>query len=206
MDVSGRSRAIRVAIADDHPLVRQGLCAVLEHSDGIELVAQASNGRELIEQVAEKRPDVVLVDIKMSPMDGLEAVRRIRAVYPEVKALMLSGFEDGQSIQEAALAGAAGFLRKTIPAAELVAQIMAVAPNRPAAGTTRLQAATGRPTKRELEVLIAMAEGKSNKEIARSLGIGAQTVKTHVSHILTKLQAPDRAGAVALAFRKGLVH
>jgi len=205
MGTPRQSRAVRVAFADDHPLVREALRALLNYSDGIELVAEARNGLELIEQIAEKHPDVVLVDVKMWPMDGLEAARRIHALHPGVKVLMLSALDDRQTAEDSLRAGAAGFLRKTIPSAELVAKIIAAAPAHLPAGPP-VSEPRSRPTKRELEVLNAMAAGKSNKEIARALGIGAQTVKTHVSHILQKLASPDRAGAVAQALRKGLVQ
>lgn len=209
---------VRVALADDHPLVRQGLRAVLECSEGVKLVAEAANGVELIEEVTASHPDVVLVDIEMKPMDGLEAVRRIRRMYPEIRALMLSAHQGTKLFDESIRAGASGYLYKTIPPEELVRSILAVAAGEatvyPGAqgrspGSHRIniwdeKRPSGGLTSRELDVLKLISAGKSNKEIARAMGIGMQTVKTHVSHILAKMGAPDRAGAVAMGFRQGL--
>lgn len=218
MDAEVLSRTVRVVLADDHPLVRQGLRAVLELSDGVELVADAGNGVELVEMVAEHRPDVVLVDIEMKPMDGLEAVRRIRRNHPEIRALMLSAHQGTHLFEESISAGASGYLSKLIPPDDLVKSILAVAAGEATVYPVRHEGVTGthrvqtlapkRPasglTPRELDVLKLIAAGKSNKEIARAMGIGMQTVKTHVAHILAKLGSPDRAGAVAMGFRRGL--
>lgn len=218
MDSQVLSRTVRVALADDHPLVRQGLRAVLEYSEVVELVAEAANGVELINEVAAHRPDVVLVDIEMKPMDGLEAVRRIRRQFPEIRALMLSAHRGGKYFDESIRAGAAGYLSKTISPDELVRSILAVASGEAtvypgtqeaSGGSHRINAwgqerSTAGLTPREVDVLKLVAAGKSNKEIARMMGIGMQTVKTHVSHILAKMGAPDRAGAVAIGFRKGI--
>ncbi len=220
METEPTDGSIRVILADDHPLIRQGLRTMLETSDQVEILAEASEGRELIEMVAAHQPDVVVVDIRMPDMDGLEAVRRIRKRHPNVKALMLTVHDEEAYVHEAIRAGASGYLLKTVSADELVKGIVTVA-----AGKAMLHPAItrhlinefaemsredGRPAKelspRERDVLQLLAYGKSNKEIAKSLGIGAQTVKTHISHIFTKLGAADRTGAVANALRKGLVE
>lgn len=220
MDAEVLARTVNVALADDHPLVRQGLRAVLEYAEGVNLVAEAANGVQLIDVVARHRPDVILVDIEMKPMDGLEAVRRIRRSYPEIRALMLSAHYGPKLFDESIRAGASGYLYKTIPAQDLVRSILAVAAGEatvyPAshdgtASSHRVNLWDDKPpnaglTAREVDVLKLVAAGKTNKEIARAMGIGMQTVKTHVSHILAKMGAPDRAGAVAMGFRQGLFN
>jgi DNA-binding NarL/FixJ family response regulator len=213
-------RPVRVVLADDHPLIREGLVAMLQPSEEVEVVGEAGGGRELLTLVDSHRPDVVLVDIRMPDMDGLEAVRQIRVRFPETKALMLTVHDEEAYVTEAVRAGATGYLLKTVSGEELIKGILTVAEGKamlhPA--VTRklidefsdLARGEGRDepqlSQREQEVLQLLAYGKANKEIARELGIGAQTVKTHVSHIFAKLGAADRTGAVALALRKGLVE
>lgn len=215
-----RAQPVRAILADDHPLIRQGLKVMLESSPEVELVAEASNGQELIDLVDAHDPQVVVVDIRMPDMDGLEAVRRIRRHHPAVKALMLTVHDEEGYVYEAVRAGATGYLLKTVSAEELVNGILTVADGKALlhpAVTRKLidefadmAKSGGNPDKelspREQEVLQLLAYGKSNKEVAKALGIGAQTVKTHVSHIFAKLGAADRTGAVALALRKGLVE
>ncbi|MCA1838871.1 MAG: response regulator [Actinomycetota bacterium] len=210
---------IKVILADDHALIRQGLRAMLETTDEIEIVSEAANGRELVEQAERLRPHVVVVDIRMPEMDGLDAVRRIKKNDPDVKALMLTVHDEESYVHEAIRAGASGYLLKTVSAEELIKGITTVASGKAMLHpviTRHLinefaEMARGSATpakqlsKREQDVLQLLAYGKSNKEIAKALGIGSQTVKTHVSHIFTKLGAADRTGAVALALRKGLV-
>ena len=220
MNSEPSGKPIKVILADDHPLIRQGLRTMLETSVEVEILGEATEGRELIEMVATHQPDVIVVDIRMPDMDGLEAVRRIRKRYPAVKALMLTVHDEEAYVHEAIRAGASGYLLKTVSADELVKGIVTVA-----AGKAMLHPVITRHlinefaemskddgktpkelSPREQDVLQLMAYGKSNKEIARSLGIGSQTVKTHISHIFTKLGAADRTGAVAVALRKGLVE
>lgn len=213
---------VRVILADDHPLIRQGLIAMLQESEEVEVVGEAANGRELIDSTRELDPDVVVVDIRMPDMDGIEAVRRIRKHRPEIKALMLTVHDEEAYVHEAIKAGATGYLLKTVTAEELIKGIVTVADGKamlhPAitrqmmddfAMMVRGEKKTNGPDElspRERDVLQLLAYGKSNKEIARELGIGAQTVKTHVSHIFTKLGANDRTGAVATALRQGIVE
>lgn len=215
-----RARPVRVILADDHPLIRSGLKVMLDSSPAVDVVAEASNGRELIDQVRIHDPEVVVVDIRMPDMDGLEAVRRIRKHHPGVRAMMLTVHDEEGYVYEAVRAGATGYLLKTVSAEELVHGILTVADGKallhPAVTRklidefAEMARSGGKPDKelsrREREVLQLLAYGKSNKEIAKALGIGAQTVKTHVSHIFAKLGAADRTGAVALALRKGLVE
>lgn len=214
------TRPVRLILADDHPLIRQGLRGMLETSDEVEVVAEASNGRELIDLVRIHAPDVVVVDIRMPEMDGLEAVRAIRKHHPAVRALMLTVHDEEAYVHEAILAGASGYLLKTVSPAELIKGIKTVAEGKailhPAVTRqlidefAELSRTQGRPasnlSKREQEVLQLLAYGKSNKEIARALGIGSQTVKTHIAHIFAKMGASDRTGAVAIALRRGLVE
>lgn len=216
------ARPIRVILADDHDLIRQGLRTMLEGAHDIEVVAEAANGRELIDAVRAHFPDVVVVDIRMPGMDGIEAVRRIKKHHPNVKALMLTVHDEDAYVHEAISAGATGYLLKTVSTEELVKGIVTVADGKamlhPSVTRQMIEEFAllakggrgGKPahelSKREQEVLQLLAYGKSNKEIAKSLNIGTQTVKTHVSHIFTKLGAADRTGAVALALRKGLVE
>lgn len=211
--------AVTVVLADDHPLIRQGLRAMLEESPEVRVLAEAGDGNELLDAVAEHRPDVVVVDIRMPVVDGLEAVRRLKVEFPEVRALMLTVHDEDAYVTEAVRAGATGYLLKTVSSDELIKGILTVAE-----GKAMLHPAVTRKlidefadiarneghaephlSPREQEVLQLLAYGKSNKEIARELGIGAQTVKTHVSHVFTKLGTADRTGAVALALRKGMV-
>lgn len=217
---SPRPRPVRVVLADDHPLIRQGLKVMLETSSAIDVVAEAETGRELVDLARLHNPDVVVVDIRMPDIDGLEAVRRIRKHHPGVRALMLTVHDEEGYVYEAVRAGATGYLLKTVSASELVNGILTVAEGKALlhpAVTRKLidefadmAKSGGKPDKelsrREREVLQLLAYGKANKEIAKALGIGAQTVKTHVSHIFAKLGAADRTGAVALALRKGLVE
>lgn len=213
---------LRVILADDHPMIRQGLKSMLDASGEVDVVAEAANGKELISAVREHFPDVVVVDIRMPDMDGIEAVRRIRKHHPQVKALMLTVHDEDAYVHEAIKAGATGYLLKTVTAQELVKGITAVSEGKAMLHPTITRMmmdefatlAKGAPdhdpktelSPRELQVLQHLAYGMSNKEIAKELGIGAQTVKTHVSHIFSKLGASDRTGAVAKALRSGLVE
>jgi len=210
---------VRVILADDHPLIRDGLRVMLDPSSEVEIVAEAANGRELIELVEIHKPDVVVSDIRMPEIDGLEALRRIHATSPEVKFLMLTVHDENSYVYEAISAGASGYLLKTTSSQELLQGILTVASGRAMLHPlvtqqlitqfAKMAGGDAKPkelSKREREVLQLLAYGKANKEIAKALGIGAQTVKTHISHIFTKLGAADRTDAVALALRKGLVR
>ncbi|MGH9194261.1 MAG: response regulator [Acidimicrobiia bacterium] len=218
--VASRENPVRVIVADDHSLIRQGIRTMLEGWDDVHVVAEAKDGRELLDMVRSYSPHVVVVDIRMPGMDGLEAVREIKRLHPEVKAVMLTVHDEEAYVYEAVRAGATGYLPKTVSAEELVRCITTVARGQAMlhpSVTRKLidefaeMARTGKKpgtglSRREQQVLQLLAYGKSNKEIARELGIGAQTVKTHISHIFSKLGAVDRTGAVALALRKGLVQ
>ena len=214
------SRSIRVLICDDQALMRQGFRMILAAAGDIEVVAEASDGREALEQVERWQPDVVLMDIRMPVLDGIEATRAIDG--PRV--LILTTFGHDEYVVDALRAGASGFLLKDATPDELVRAVRVVAAGdallSPAVTTTLLARvvptlAPGRPpvaggalgqlTDRELEVLTLVARGQSNAEIAADLFISETTVKTHVSHVLTKLGLRDRVQAVVAAFEAGLV-
>ncbi|MGH7608559.1 MAG: response regulator [Candidatus Dormibacteria bacterium] len=194
---------IRVLVADDHPVVRQGLCAMLDIEPDIEVVADAADGAEAVAKTVDSQPDVVLMDVQMAGVDGIEALRRIRHQLPSAKVVMLTTFGHENYVVPSLKAGAQGYLLKDVGRAELVESIRRVA-----AGESLLEhtptAERAPLSRRELEVLQCMAAEMANREIAQRLFLSENTVKTHVSHILNKLGAADRAGAVLRAWRFGL--
>jgi DNA-binding NarL/FixJ family response regulator len=210
---------IRVLVADDQSMVRAGFRMLLADEEGIEVVAEAGNGLEAVEKAARFRPTVVLMDIRMPELDGIEATRRILAADPAARVLILTTFDLDEYIYEALRAGASGFVLKDDPPEQLIAAIRTVAAGdallSPAV-TTRVIMEFGRiprptPPKelqdlsaRELDVLRLIARGLSNAEIGKELYIGETTVKTHVTHILQKLDLRDRVQAVVLAYQAGL--
>ena len=215
---------IRVVVVDDQALVRGGFAMVLGHQDDIEVVAEAGTGREAIEAVRTHRPDVVLMDIRMPEMDGLEATTRIldAADWP-VRVLILTTFDPDEYVYRALRAGASGFVLKDIPPEDLVSAVRTVADGGAllAPSITRrligqfaqrllvdvaVSARLERLTERERQVLAAIARGLNNAEISEELFIGAATVKSHVSSILTKLGLRDRAQAVVFAYESGMVE
>lgn len=211
---------LRVVIADDQALVRGGFRLILA-SDGIEVVAEAANGREAVTAVRKHRPDVVLMDIRMPEMDGLEATRRILAQTrqdEDIRIIILTTFDLDQYVYAALTAGASGFLLKDVSPEHLVAAVRLVrsgdallAPSitrrlverfAPPGAATKLSTLTPRET----EVLRMIARGLSNAEIATELTLSEATVKTHVAHVLTKLGLRDRVQAVVLAYESGLIR
>jgi DNA-binding NarL/FixJ family response regulator len=214
---------IRVAVVDDQALVRRGFAMVLDHQPDIEVVAEASNGLEAIAVAREHRPDVVLMDIRMPEMDGLAATAAIldAADWP-LKVIILTTFDPDEYVYRALRAGASGFVLKDIPPEELAPALRTVAHGgalldpgitrrligrfaRTPAIDTAIRQRLDMLTDREREVLIQLAAGASNAEISGSLYIGAATVKTHVSSILTKLGLRDRAQAIVFAYESGLI-
>jgi len=217
--------SIRVLLADDQTLVRSGFRALLERAEDIEVVAEAADGSEAVERARAERPDVVLMDIRMPRVDGLEATRRITADagLAEVRVIMLTTFELDEYVFEALHAGASGFLLKDVEPDELRAAVRIVAHGEALLSpsvTRRLirefvaQPGRHRPppeqldslTEREREVLALVAEGLSNQEIAERLVISPATAKTHVSRTMLKLHAHDRAQLVVVAYETGLVR
>src|SRR6266540_3748770 len=208
---------IRVLIADDHAVVRQGLRTFLELQEGIDVVGEAADGEEAVEAATRLAPDVVLMDLVMPRLEGAEAISRIRQLGLETRVIVLTTFLDDDKLFAAIRAGAAGYLLKDVQPQDLVSAIRTAhageSPVDPAAATKLLEevSARRRPdgqllTPREQEVLRLIARGRPNKVIARDLGLSEKTVKTHVSNILGKLGLTDRTQAAIYAVREGLVE
>lgn len=201
---------IRVLIADDHAVVRQGLRTFLDLQDDIEVVAEASDGAEALAAAEQHAPDVVLIDLVMPNVDGIEAIRGLRERVPQARAVVLSSFIDDERLLPAVRAGAAGYLLKDVQPQELVAAIRAVheggALLHPKVASRLLEeVATDPLTPREREVLSLIGRGMANKAIALELSLSEKTVKAHVSSILAKLGVADRTQAALYAVRAGLV-
>ena len=207
---------IRVLIADDHAVVRQGLRTYLELQDDVEVVAEAGDGEAAVAAAERLAPDVVLLDLAMPRLDGVAALRILRERVPDARVLVLTSFGEDDRLFAALRSGAAGFLLKTTEPAELIRAIRTAhageASLSPAVVTRVVEelASGGRPraldvlTPRELEVLRLIAHGRSNKRIALELGVAEKTVKTHVGHVLAKLDLSDRTQAALYAAREGL--
>ena len=202
---------IRVLVADDHPVVRHGLCTMLEIEDDFVVVGRAADGEEAVEQARLTRPDIILLDVQMPRMDGIEALRRIRADDPQARVIVLTTYRNEDYIFPSLAAGASGYLLKDASREELAEAIRAVARGESlldpqVAETVNRPGPRGDPlTARELEVLMLMAEQMSNAQIAEKLFVSENTVKTHVSNILAKLGCNDRAAAVLTAWRRHLI-
>lgn len=211
------SAKIKVLLADDHTLVRQGLKAVLEIEDGIEIAGEASTGREAIEKSLSLNPDVILLDLRLPEIDGVAACLEIKKVRPEVKVIILTTFDDDEDVIGAMQAGASSYILKDVNPIDLIQAIHTVAKGKtvldPGIAEKLVNPApTQKPSRqstllsdRELEVLELMAEGLKNKDIADRLWISQTTVKTHVSHILQKLNQSDRTQAILTAIKLGIV-
>lgn len=212
---------VRVLVADDQALVREGLMTLLQSVPGIEPVAAAANGEEAVTLSARHRPDVVLMDLRMPKLDGVEATRRIRAARPETEIVVLTTHADEASILDALQAGARGYLTKDAGITEISRAVQAAADHQalldPLVQSRLLAAASAgaRPapppgglpddlTPREAEVLSLIAQGLSNGEIAATLVVSDATVKTHINHVFAKIGARDRAQAVHYAYTHGL--
>jgi DNA-binding NarL/FixJ family response regulator len=212
--------SLRVLVADDQSMVRAGFRMLLSGEADIEVVAEASNGLEAVEKASRFRPNVILMDIRMPELDGLEATRRILAADGAARVLILTTFDLDEYVYEALRAGASGFVLKDDPPEQLLAAIRVVAGGEallsPAITQRVIKQFTRMPrpappkqfdelTEREVEVFRLIARGYSNAEIGRELFIGETTVKTHITHILQKLDLRDRVQAVVLAYETGLV-
>lgn len=212
---------IRVLLADDQPLLRMGFRMVLEAHEGLQVVGEAADGREAVTAVADLNPDVIIMDVRMPGLDGIEATRQIVAARPDTRVLILTTFDIDEYAVEGLKAGASGFLLKDVPPAELVSAIHTVAAGDSVvapAMTRRLldrfvrgegeidQARLEILTSREQEVLEMIGLGHTNQEIAEQLVLSEATVKTHVSRILGKLELRDRVQAVIFAYQTRLVR
>ncbi|MGW7686071.1 response regulator transcription factor [Kribbella sp. NPDC054772] len=207
---------IRVLVVDDHPVVRSGLTGMLSVTDDISVVGEAGDGAEALAVVESTKPDVVLMDLRMPRMDGVAATGAIVSGYPSTRVLVLTTYDTDTDILHAVEAGAAGYLLKDTPHAELLNGIRAaargetvLAPPVAARLMSRLRTPApppaAQPSPRELEVLAAVARGLSNAEIGRELFIGEATVKTHLQRLFAKLDVDDRTRAVTVAIERGLL-
>ncbi|WP_007516809.1 response regulator [Pseudofrankia saprophytica] len=212
--MTGEEQAtIGVLVADDHPVVRSGLVGMLASQPGLRIVGTAADGEQAVAQTGELLPDVVLMDLRMPRLDGVAAIERISASHPRVAVLVLTTYDGDADIVRAVAAGAAGYLLKDAPLDTLAEAIRAaargetvLAPPVAARLASRLRAPEPVTlTRRETEVLAAVARGGTNAEIARELFIGEATVKTHLLRIFAKLQVDDRTRAVTIALERGLL-
>jgi DNA-binding NarL/FixJ family response regulator len=209
-----RVTAIRIVVVDDHPIVRAGLQGLLATQPDFDIVGEAVNGKDAIDVVARTRPDVVTMDLRMPELEGVGAIRAIKAAHPEVHVLVLTTYDTDAEILRAVEAGATGYLLKETPRDELFRAVRATARGESALSpsvATRLVVKAGAPeeqelSQRELEVLELVARGTSNKIIARDLRISEATVKTHLLHIFGKLQVDDRTAAVTVALERGVLR
>lgn len=205
---------VRILVADDHPVVRDGLVAMLSTQTDFRVVGQASTGREVVANIKIARPDVVLLDLEMPDLDGVEALRQVTAEHPEVKVLVFTAFDDDERIVSAVQAGAQGYLLKGSPRDKVFDAIRVISQGgsllQPVVASKLMrhvssQGVRSRLTARELEALDLLANGMTNKEIAAELVITVRTVKFHVSSILRKLEAGNRTEAVRIAAERGII-
>ncbi len=209
-----RTMPVRVLVVDDHAVVRGGLRLFLLAFDDLELVGEANSGERALSKCADLQPDVVLMDLVMPGMGGVEAIRLLRQRHPHVQVIALTSFPEDELVQAALRAGAISYLLKTISAGDLAAAIRAAAAGQPTLAPEATQALLRRAaapaagydlTAREREVLGLLVEGLSNASIAERLGVSESTAKFHVSNVLGKLQVGSRAEAVSVALQNGLV-
>lgn len=201
---------IRVFSVDDHALLREGIAAIITNEPDMVLVAQASTGREAVQQFQKYQPDVTLMDLRLPDMSGIDAMIAIRAEAPDARIIVLTTFEGDVEMQRALQAGARGYLLKTMPPRDLVAAIRHVHAGRKSIPTeVAAQLAEHLSdealTAREIDVLSRVAGGNRNRDIADELAISEETVKVHMKHIMEKLGASDRTQAVAIALRRGII-
>ncbi len=211
---------LKIVVADDHKLFRQGLIGLMRaHDDLVEVIGEAASGQEAVQLANQLRPDVILMDIQMPDGDGLKATREIRQSLPDIAIVMLTASEEDEHLKEAVRLGVAGYLLKDLDATELFELLAGVTRNEVAmtramaSRLLKIMASNGNGdarladelTEREIEVLTLLAQGASNPQIAEELFITTNTVKTHISHILAKLQLENRTQAATYAVQKGIV-
>lgn len=205
------TKPVRLLVVDDHHIVRQGLIALLATVPEMQVVAQASDGRQALALFRQHQPDVTLMDLRMNSMNGVETTKAIRAEFPNARIIVLTTFDGDEDIYRALQAGAKGYLLKGMDTDELLAAIRAVHSGKsriPASVAERLAERMNTPalTERETEVLRLIVGGNSNKEIAAVLFISEATVKTHINSLLSKLGVTDRTQAATTALQRGIVH
>ena len=202
---------IRILCVDDHPLVREGLAAVINSQPDMQLLGQASNVQEALQEFRTRQPDVTLMDVRLPGESGIDAVAEIRREFPAARIIMLTTFEGDVEIQRALQAGARAYLLKSMPPKELLAAIRQVHSGKkqiPAQVAAQLaeHLSDEQLTEREIEVLREIAGGNRNRDIAEKLFIAEETVKVHIKHIMEKLGANDRTQAVAIGLRRGIIQ
>jgi DNA-binding NarL/FixJ family response regulator len=205
------STPIRIFSIDDHPLMREGIAAIIKNEPDMLLVAEASNGREAIEGFREHQPDITLMDLRLPDISGIDAMVAIRTEFPDARIIMLTTFEGDVEMRRALQAGAVGYMLKTMPRRQLVEMIRRVHAGKkhiPPEIASHLAEHMGEESlsKREVDVLQKIAGGNRNSDIAALLFISEETVKGHVKHIMEKLGASDRTEAVAIGIRRGIIH
>ncbi|HEY6390207.1 MAG TPA: response regulator transcription factor [Bryobacteraceae bacterium] len=211
MNLANDASRIRVLCVDDHPLVLEGIRAVLGAHPDIEVVATAENGEQALAMFRQHQPDVTIMDLKMPVMSGLQAVKEMRDISPEARIIILTTYEGDEDVYQALHAGAATYLLKDMLADNLVRSLRIVHEGgRPISEevAARLADRIGQPalTRREVEVLGLIAKGCRNKEVGGQLGISEETVQVHVKNIMTKMKVHDRTEAVTAALRRGILH
>ena len=202
---------IRIFSVDDHPLLREGIAAIINNQPDMQMVAQAATGSEAIQMFRQHLPDVTLLDLRLPDMSGIDVLIAIRSEFPEARVVMLTTFEGDVDIRRALEAGARGYVLKNMPPKDLVEVIRQVNKGRkriPADVAANLAEYVGEDdlTEREVEVLRHVASGNRNREIGELLFISEETVKVHIKHIMEKLGASDRTQAVAIAVRRGIIQ
>jgi two-component system, NarL family, response regulator len=206
-----KPQTIKIMIVDDHPVVREGLSRIIVSESGMEVIAEAGTGAEALQQYRKLRPDIVLLDMRMPEMTGLQTIEAIRKEFTNARIIILSTYDLEEDIYQSLQAGARGYILKDSPRNELLASIRRVHAGErviPPNIATRLAERIGgnELTAREFEVLKLIVNGKSNKQIGDDLGISEGTVKSHVNNILDKLGVTDRTQAVSVALKRGIVH
>jgi DNA-binding NarL/FixJ family response regulator len=210
---------IRIVIADDHPVVREGIISMIEREPDFKVIGEAKDGREAVRLALELKPDIVLIDLRMPELDGVEAISEISAIDPDIKFIILTTYSDDEYIFRGIEVGARAYLLKDAPREDLFKAIRAVYQGESLiqpvvaskildrfAELSRQAQAPGTLSEREIEVLTLVAKGAANKEIATQLNITNSTVKTHITSIFQKLNASDRTEAVTQAIKKGIIR